>query len=294
MSARPGGFTLLELLAAVAILGLLLVILTQGVHFGLLATQSEARIGDENAGLQEVDLALRHLIEATNPGSEEQDQPSLLGRRNTMTFVTEVPGLAELPGNRRNDGSDRGNAICRWPASIDAALAPDVTPDSRGTTTTGERNRIAMLCLAHGVVVLATNGGLGRRMAVLGIAGDGEDPFGVIQPPVARLARHCRCSAVGSTMSATQRDQRGFALLVVLWTVTLLALLGTYLVVAARERTAMTSDLRIAATMESAADGARRNTPSLELLKGQWTPGRNHSLARYVRRHGGCQDFPGG
>ena len=99
MSARPNGFTLLELLAAVAILGLLLVILSQGVHFGLLATQSEARIGGENAGLQEIDLALRHLIEATKPGSEDQDQPSLLGHRNAMTLVTEVPGLADRPGN---------------------------------------------------------------------------------------------------------------------------------------------------------------------------------------------------
>ena len=98
MTARPNGFTLLELLAAVAILGLLLVILTQGVHFGVLATQSEARIGGENAGLQEIDVALRHLVEATDPGSDEQDQPSLLGRRNTMTLLT------ELPGDQRNTG----------------------------------------------------------------------------------------------------------------------------------------------------------------------------------------------
>jgi prepilin-type N-terminal cleavage/methylation domain-containing protein len=92
-TASPNGFTLLELLAAVAILGLVLLVLTQGVHFGLLATQSEARIGGENAGLQEVDLTLRHLIEAADPGSDEQDQPPLLGRRNTMTLLTDVPGL---------------------------------------------------------------------------------------------------------------------------------------------------------------------------------------------------------
>jgi general secretion pathway protein J len=97
-TAGKDGFTLLELLAAVAILGLLLFILTQGIHFGLLATQSEARIGGENAGLQEIDQALRHLIEAADPGSEEQDQPALLGRRNTMTLLT------ELPGDRRNTG----------------------------------------------------------------------------------------------------------------------------------------------------------------------------------------------
>jgi len=72
-------------------------------------------------------------------------------------------------------------------------------------------------------------------------------------------------------MIGTERNQRGFALLVVLWTVALLALLGTWLVVAARERTAMASDLRTAATMESAADGATQHA-IFELLKGQWAP----------------------
>jgi general secretion pathway protein K len=72
-------------------------------------------------------------------------------------------------------------------------------------------------------------------------------------------------------MSAAPRNQRGFALLVVLWTVALLALLGTYLVAAARVRIVMASDLRTAATMESAADGATQHA-IFELLKGQWTP----------------------
>ena len=72
-------------------------------------------------------------------------------------------------------------------------------------------------------------------------------------------------------MIATQRNQRGFALLVVLWTLALLALLGTWLVVAARERMAMAQDLRTAATLELAADGATQHA-IFEILKGQWTP----------------------
>jgi general secretion pathway protein K len=72
-------------------------------------------------------------------------------------------------------------------------------------------------------------------------------------------------------MIGRQRNQRGFALLVVLWTVALLALLGTWLVAAARERIAMAIELRTAATTESAADGATQHA-IFELLKGQWTP----------------------
>jgi general secretion pathway protein K len=80
-------------------------------------------------------------------------------------------------------------------------------------------------------------------------------------------------------MIGTQRGQRGFALLVVLWTVALLALLGTYLVVAARQRMAMASDLRIAAELESAADGGMQMA-IFEFLKGQWTPDGTIRVAR--------------
>ena len=72
-------------------------------------------------------------------------------------------------------------------------------------------------------------------------------------------------------MSATRCNQCGFALLVVLWTVALLALLGSWLVVAARDRTAMAGDLRTAARLEAAADGATQHA-IFALLKQQWTP----------------------
>ncbi len=118
MTARHNGFTLLELLAAVAILGLLLVVLSQGVHFGLLATRSEARIGAENAGLQELDLAVRHLIEATDPRAEDQDRPSLLGSRNTMTLLTELPGdpVAPRPVEATLYVDSRQRLMLRWRA----------------------------------------------------------------------------------------------------------------------------------------------------------------------------------
>jgi general secretion pathway protein K len=50
--------------------------------------------------------------------------------------------------------------------------------------------------------------------------------------------------------------QRGFALLIVLWTLALMALIGTYLLAAARQDTQLARILLNAATVEAAANGA--------------------------------------
>jgi general secretion pathway protein K len=54
----------------------------------------------------------------------------------------------------------------------------------------------------------------------------------------------------------TQRDQRGFALIMVLWAVALLALLGARVTQAGRGETQLAGNLRDAAIAEAAADGA--------------------------------------
>jgi general secretion pathway protein K len=53
--------------------------------------------------------------------------------------------------------------------------------------------------------------------------------------------------------------QRGFALLIVLWTVGFLALLGTQIVAAGRSDTQLANNLRQEAVLEAAADGAAAN-----------------------------------
>src|SRR6516165_2246109 len=50
--------------------------------------------------------------------------------------------------------------------------------------------------------------------------------------------------------------QRGFALLIVLWTLALLALLGTQLMTAARQDTQLARNLLDAAALQAAANGA--------------------------------------
>lgn len=52
------------------------------------------------------------------------------------------------------------------------------------------------------------------------------------------------------------REERGFALLIVLWTIILLALLVTHLTATGRGETRLAGNLRTAAVMEAAADGA--------------------------------------
>src|SRR5258707_13891937 len=74
MAARAAGFTLLELLVALVIFGLILTTLTQATHFGLLASRTEARLAVTDSDLNEADLLLRHLIEAADPGSEDENQ----------------------------------------------------------------------------------------------------------------------------------------------------------------------------------------------------------------------------
>src|ERR1051326_1786485 len=100
MASRPNGFTLLELLAAVAIFGLVLSALAHGVHFGMLAARADSRVVARSDGLNEVDVALRHLIEAMDPGATDAGQPALLGGGNAMTFVTHLPDEAgEISAN---------------------------------------------------------------------------------------------------------------------------------------------------------------------------------------------------
>ena len=59
--------------------------------------------------------------------------------------------------------------------------------------------------------------------------------------------------------------QRGFALLIVLWTVAFLALLGTQIVAAGRSDTQLADNLRQEAVLEAAAVGAIQDVTFLIL-----------------------------
>ena len=72
------------------------------------------------------------------------------------------------------------------------------------------------------------------------------------------------------------RREQGFALLIVLWSLGLLALLGTQLTGSARLQTRLAGNLRANAIVEAAADGAAQEA-ILRLLQGRW---KNDDLRR--------------
>ena len=124
--ARPGdaGFTLLELLVGLFVLGLILALLTQGVRFGLQATQLQAKAMDRNGDLHAVDRALRRLIAQADPGV--YPEPALLrGTAQDMSLVTDLPLSLAGQVQRANVAllAEGGRLLLRWTPHRHALLS---------------------------------------------------------------------------------------------------------------------------------------------------------------------------
>ncbi len=96
------GFTLLEVLVALALLGLLLLGLAQGTSFGLRAFDQQRRMIDRRADLDAVYRTLRNLIEHARPGSDWE--PLLFfGTAHSAVFTSVVPLPTVGAANSRAD-----------------------------------------------------------------------------------------------------------------------------------------------------------------------------------------------
>jgi general secretion pathway protein J len=128
---RRNGFTLLELLVALAVFGLLLVGLTKGMQYGLLAWQSQVRVGGSSEDLDAVDPALRQMIAVMDPG-DSLAPPSFAGSRDRMEFVTVLPDAAAgLPVRRVEAGllvDSSRRLVLRWRPWMHAARLRPVPP----------------------------------------------------------------------------------------------------------------------------------------------------------------------
>ncbi len=92
------GFTLLEIVVALAIFGLLLVGLSQTVRFGLTAWRQQARLSEGNSDLEAVDRTVRSIIENLTVGHDAA-QPAIIGSADSLTGLTMLrfPGAGSTP-----------------------------------------------------------------------------------------------------------------------------------------------------------------------------------------------------
>lgn len=91
LASRASGFTLLEVLVTLVVLGLLLVTLTEGTRVGLRAWAMDGRVADRVNGLETTDRALRQLIERALPQDQRSNDGGLVGDAHTLSFTTTLP-----------------------------------------------------------------------------------------------------------------------------------------------------------------------------------------------------------
>ncbi len=98
------GFTLLEILVGLVVLGFVLVMLTQGIQFGLQAWRSQAQITTERGDLDTVDRTLRTMVERMDPGSQVSGT-LVRGNAHSVSFTTDLPFAAAQLASRQADVS---------------------------------------------------------------------------------------------------------------------------------------------------------------------------------------------
>lgn len=133
MTARnAAGFTLLEILVALVVLGFLMLGLAQGTRFGIAAWDQQARRLAERGDLDATDRALRQLIEHADPG-QDTDPPRFIGGPGRLAFKTELPLAASALQTRRADVLVSVDAahrlVLRWVPDLHASrLGPPPSP----------------------------------------------------------------------------------------------------------------------------------------------------------------------
>jgi general secretion pathway protein J len=95
MTARRNGFTLLELLVALTVLGLIMVGIVEGIGYGIKSWDSQARQLDATAELDGIDRVLRELAHGISPLRNN----GFAGQHDRLSFTGRLP-LA-MPASRR-------------------------------------------------------------------------------------------------------------------------------------------------------------------------------------------------
>jgi general secretion pathway protein J len=94
-AATQKGFTLLEILVALAVLGLLMAGLAQGLRAGVTAWASQTRALTGRDDLDAADRTLRTLLARMDPGGVSGRPPIFKGTSRGVAFTTTLPESAD-------------------------------------------------------------------------------------------------------------------------------------------------------------------------------------------------------
>jgi len=110
---RDAGFTLLEVLAALVVLGFLMAGLSGGVRLGLRAWDQQERAVAGHGDLDAADRALRRLIAGIDPGSPTRTS-FVTGSAGRLAMVTALPDAAPARMAEVALGLDGERLVMRW------------------------------------------------------------------------------------------------------------------------------------------------------------------------------------
>ncbi|MDB5361885.1 MAG: gspJ [Rhodospirillales bacterium] len=127
------GFTLMEVLVALVVLGILMAGLSQGMRFGMTAWTRQAALVDRTADLDAVDRTVRGLLGNATSGVAH-GRNDFVGTADGVTFDSVLP-LAVATGTRRAKITlkldDRHRLMLHWDSAlIDPATAAPATGDA--------------------------------------------------------------------------------------------------------------------------------------------------------------------
>ncbi len=122
---KEAGFTLLETLVALVVLGFVVAGLAQGLRFGLAAWDRQSAAIDRDGALDTTDRTLRTLLARMAPGTDPH-RPAIEGEPDRMAFTTELPAAAPAKPLRLSDvaiGVDAAHRlVLRWKPHVHARL----------------------------------------------------------------------------------------------------------------------------------------------------------------------------
>ena len=101
--AKQRGFTLLELLVALAVLGLLMAGLVQGLRLGVSLWTTQTKRLAVSGDLDSTDRTLRTLIARMDPGGLSGRPPTFKGTARSLVFTTTLPEAAAGLTMRNSD-----------------------------------------------------------------------------------------------------------------------------------------------------------------------------------------------